>query len=157
MATKKRPYADTRVSVMKSRADTEAVLRKHGVTATQWTTHGDKSCLRFQFEHKGRVHTVRYVIDPRTQGEEYEPWSKRTENEHWEREARILHRVLFHAVKSNLEVLSTGLLDPISVWLPQIEAGVHTVRERVEMNLELLTDPGATLGSLIALPAVTGE
>lgn len=142
-----RPYADTTVSVLKSRADIDKVLHKHGVENTQWTTGaGDITMLRFIFEHDGVPYTVRYTVDPRTQGRPYEEWNNRRSSEqHWKREAMVLHRVLYFAVKSNLEVVESGLLDPIAVWLPQIEAGQKTVRERIGAELSALNVETRTL------------
>jgi len=145
--THKRPYEDTSVSVVKSRADIDGVLHKHGVENTQWTTGtGNITLLRFIFEYEGASYTVRYLVDPRRQGKKWERFSTRmTEERHWEKEAMMLHRVLHFAVKSNLEVIESGLMDPVAVWLPQIEAGERTVRERIEADISALNSPTATL------------
>jgi hypothetical protein len=145
-------YADTTVTVAKSRSEMQRLLESHGIRTVQITSNGDATAVRFQFEWETVKHTVRLVVDPERQGQPYPRSSQRTRQAHQEREARRLHRVLFFWVKSQLEAIATGLLSPVEIWLPQIEAGERTVYEQLTAHREALNVPGANLPSILALP-----
>ena len=149
----KKPYANTTVTVNKSRSEIAMLLEKHGVMAVQWTTVGASSLLRFQFDYENRSFFVRFVVDPERQGTTWK-WSPRGPNKetHLKRQACRLHRVLYFAVKSKLEVIESGLQTPFVVWLPQIEAGGSTVSGQLDAHVDQLSGPKATLPSFLSLP-----
>ena len=155
MGKAKLPYEGTKVTIPKSRMDIDSVLTKHGVTAVQWTTIDGASLLRFQFDHEGQSFFVRFVVDPRRQGVKFDRWKhRRTEQEHLAAEARRLHRVLFFAVKSRLELVESGLETPFGVWLPQLETGDgRTVLEQLTEHRTSLASPKASVAQMLALPS----
>jgi hypothetical protein len=151
---KPRPYSDTKVSVLKSRADIDKLLHDHGVTAVQWTTVGERSMLRFQFDHDGQPLMVRMLVDPSTQGDKPgRHLLANAQEAHWAREAKRLHRTLYWAIKSKLEVIDAGLESPLSVWLPAIESGASTFAERVEQQVHQFAQPDYSVGGVLALKA----
>lgn len=154
---KPKPYADTTVTVEKSRASLEKVLVGHGVSVVQWTKSraGDveSSLLRFQFDHDGQPLTVRLIVDPMSQGDAPPRTATKVQvDKHWMRESMRLHRTLYWYVKAKIEAIEAGLESPLSVWLPAIESGTTTFAERVEQRVHEFANPAYSVGGLLALP-----
>lgn len=148
-----RPYSDTKVTVAKSRAEIAKLLDAHGVKAVQWTTFGEASMLRFSFEHEGHAFMVRMLVDPERQGDKPPTyWTPAERERHWVDESKRLHRTMYWAIKSRLEVIEAGLESPLQVWLPAIESGTETFAERVAPRAAELAQPNPTLGGMLALP-----
>lgn len=158
MTTKKtRPYHDTKVSVAKSRADVIKLLGDHGVKAVQWTTFGDSSMLRFQFDHAGHTLMVRMTVDPERQGDRpLRHASTAQQTKHWTKEAKRLHRMLYWSIKSKIEVIEAGLETPLTVWLPAIESGAETFSERISNQVHEFASASPSLGGMLALPGPKG-
>jgi len=152
-----KPYADTKVGVDKSRTDISKLLEQHGVTAVQWTTTPPhRSILRFQFIHAGITMMVRLVVDPPRQGDPLQRGLRGdAADKHWKKQAMRLHRTLYWAVKSKLEVIESGLESPIDVWLPAIESGQQTFAERIVPNIADFAEADYSVGGILALPAAT--
>lgn len=99
--------SDTSVSVKKTRAELETVLRKFGADAFGYVTEGTRACI--QFRAKGKY--VRFILplpDPSekrfTHQEKY-TWNKRTPEaalKMWEQACRSAWRALFLVVKAKL-------------------------------------------------------
>lgn len=157
------PYADTGVSIEKSRHDISGLLARRGVGGVQWTTWPDgKSVLRFEFEADGRTYMARLHIDPKGQGRPFK-WSYRArtnrqtqEEKHREQEARRLHRTLYWYVKSKLEAIEAGLETPTQAWLAAIEGPRgHTIFQELEHGLRSMVAGDFT--SVPALPPAPEE
>lgn len=153
-----KPYHDTTVSVNKSRSDIANLLEKWGVQNTQWTTMGNTTTLRFQFEHEDRTYNARLAIDPKVQGTPFEARRRRqgsraaNEEYHWAAENRRLHRTLYWYVKSKIEAIDSGLETPTQAWLAAIEGPRgHTVYQELEQSLR--TIEAGNLSTVPALPA----
>lgn len=140
---------DTSVSVEKTRAELETVLRKHGADAFGYATDSGRASIQFRF--KGKY--VRFLLllpNPEdkkfTRHARYD-WQKRTPEaalKLWEQACRAAWRALFLAVKAKLVA---------------VEAGISTFEE--EFLARIILPDGSTVGDR-ALPAVeeayrTGE
>ena len=100
------PYADTTVSLEKSKAEIDRLLRKFGCIGIQWTWLEGKETLRFmhEFELKGVKKGITFEISipeiSRQTGRRYDKKTVRND--------RQAYRIVVHIIKAKLTAVETG-------------------------------------------------
>ncbi len=105
--------ADTTVSVEKSRAEIEAIVRRYG--ATEFASGWKSGCAMIGFEMRKRQ--IRFILPlPKQDADEFKRTPKRRElrrpdqiMEAWEQACRQKWRALALAVKAKLEAVASGI------------------------------------------------
>jgi hypothetical protein len=132
--------SDTSVSVEKSRAEIEKLLRQHG--ATGFMSGWVDSHAQTAFEMKGR--RIRFVLHlPRPNDKQFTETRRGTRamdvsTRMWEQACRSSWRALLLVIKAKLEAVQVG----ISVFEDEFLANIvmpdgRTVGEQVRPNIEL--------------------
>jgi len=162
VSAQKKPYHDTKVSILKSRSDIGALLEKWGVESVQWTTHGPNTALRFQFDFDEQTYTARLMVDPVEMGQPYKHNNRgkgkleERRKKHVDQESRRLHRTLHWYVKSKLEAIDAGLETPTQAWLAAIEGPRgHTIYQEIQTKLPSLK--AGDFSTMLALGPAKGE
>ena len=101
------PYADTTVSIEKSKEDINRLLKKFGCNGIQWTWIDNREILRFihEFEMKGVKHGITFEISipdiGKRKGRGYDKVFVRNE--------RQAYRIVVHIIKAKLTAVETGV------------------------------------------------
>jgi len=103
----KLPYADTSVSIEKSKEEINKLLKRFGCRGIQWTWLDDKEILRFihEFEFEGVKKGVTFEISVpeigRHRGRGYDKTFMRND--------RQAFRIVLHIIKAKLTSVETGV------------------------------------------------
>lgn len=134
MATKKKPYEGTAVSVDKSMAEIMALLRTRDTTGLIWQEEGMRSSLRFRWKtRQGDEVVARFTVGlgkapGRLTGKQLTDWPNA--------ERRRLFRVLFFYMKNMFEAVDGGIVSLEAALLAHLEdASGSTVAEVIVPQL----------------------
>lgn len=103
----KLPYADTRVSVERSKEKINDLLKEWGTSGIQWTWINNREVLRFihEYEFEGVKHSVAYEIEIPEMGlKRGRGYDKRLE-----RNDRQAYRVVLHVLKNRFVAIASGM------------------------------------------------
>lgn len=103
----KLPYADTSVSIEKSKEDINKLLKKFGCNGIQWTWVDDKEILRFihKFEFEGVERGITFEINIPEIGKR----KGRGYGRVFMRNDRQAYRIVVHIIKAKLTAVETGV------------------------------------------------
>ena len=101
------PYADTHVSIEKSKEEISRLFKKFGCRGIQWTWLDDCETLRFihEFEYKGVNKGVAFEINipemGKQRGRGYDKKLVRNDNQ--------AYRIVLHIIKAKLTAVESGV------------------------------------------------
>jgi len=114
----KLPYADTKVSIERSREEIDHLLKKFGCKGIQWTWIDNSEILRFihEFDYKGVNYGVGYeIILPEMgikRGRGYDKTLVRNDQQ--------AYRITFYTIKAKLTSVESGLETFENVFMSNI-------------------------------------